>query len=105
MSERNRPRKRQRENELGGIWPRLLTVGAFAWALYLRTGGANPAQTSSKHERESRRDQNLSRSTKTSSRPVLQPEATAQLDTPNTDLTDFQIDSSKFSTPLKDLSL
>eukprot|EP01083_Nonionella_stella_P233058 821540_1 len=104
MSEGNIPRKRQRGNELGGIWPRLLTVGAFAWALYLRRGGANPAQPSSKHENESRTDQNLPKSTKSSSRPVLQPEATAQPETPNSDLIDFQIDSSIFSAPLTELS-
>eukprot|EP01083_Nonionella_stella_P233057 821539_1 len=106
MPECNIPRKRQRGNELGGIWPRLLTVGAFAWALYLRrgqysrigyivahtlsldVGGANPAQTSSTHENESRTDQNLPKSTKSSSRPVLQPEAAAEPEIPNTDLTD-----------------
>eukprot|EP01083_Nonionella_stella_P145257 454846_1 len=106
MSENNNSRKRQkRANELGSIWPRLFAVGAFAWALYLRRGGANPAQSSSKHDRGSRNNQNLPKSTKSSSRPVLQPEDTAQPETPNTVLTDFQIDSSKFSIPLKELSL
>eukprot|EP01083_Nonionella_stella_P271882 921742_1 len=104
MSENSNPRKRRkRGNELGGIWPRLFAVGAFAWALYLRKGGANPCLASPNDKTKSKTTQNKSNSFKPN-RPVLQPEATAQPEPPNTDLTDFQIDSSKFSKPLKDLS-
>eukprot|EP01083_Nonionella_stella_P271884 921744_1 len=107
MSENSNPRKRRkRGNELGGIWPRLFAVGAFAWALYLRKGGASPSQISpnSRHKSKSDRNQKKPENSTSRPRPVLQPEATAQPEPPNTDLTDFQIDSSKFSKPLKDLS-
>eukprot|EP01083_Nonionella_stella_P271883 921743_1 len=105
MSENSNPRKRRkRGNELGGIWPRLFAVGAFAWALYLRKGGANPCLASPNDKTKSKTTQNKSNLSKPN-RPVLQPEATAQPEPPpNTDLTDFQIDSSKFSKPLKELS-
>eukprot|EP01083_Nonionella_stella_P011011 31283_1 len=105
MSEgRHQIKRLKRANELGAIWLRLFAVGAFAWALYLRKGCVNPTQTSSNDKNKSKTNQNKSKSIKSRPRPVLQPEATAQPEPPNTDLTDFQIDSSKFSKPLKDLS-
>eukprot|EP01083_Nonionella_stella_P144913 453219_1 len=97
MSESTHSRKRRkRENEIGGIWPRLLTVGAFAWALYLRKAGVNPGQTSHNVKDKSKAVKIRSKPT-SSNRPVLQPEATAQPVSRNTDLADFQIDSSRFS--------